>query len=173
MTDEPACIIIAPTAGGQAATRFTFEDCQVTSPRPTYEDAELILRLYEMRREPRLRQGRAWFVSSFKVKNLAEFAEVCPPGSDQHASYRMVTTYWEMVASFVTSGVLNEELFFQSGRELLLVYERMQGILPLLREQQGDSTSLGNLEAVARRFIDWWERHSPGAPAAFAKRIRG
>ena len=126
-----------------------------------------------MRREPRLRQGRAWFVSSFKVKNLAEFAAVCPPGSDQHASYRMVTTYWEMVASFVASGVLNDELFFQSGRELLLVYERMRDILPLLREQQGDSTSLGNLEDVACRFIDWWERRSPGAPAAFAKRIRG
>jgi len=145
----------------------------VTTPRPTYEDAELILRLYEMRREPRLRQGRAWFVASFKVKNLEEFAAVCPPGSDQHASYRMVTTYWEMVASFVASGILNEELFFQSGRELLLVYERMRDILPLLRQQQSDSSSLGNLEAVAKQFIDWWERRSPGAPAAFAKRIRG
>lgn len=145
----------------------------MTTPQPTYEDAELILRLYDMRREARLRQGRAWFVSSFKVKTLEEFAAVCPPGSDQHASYRMVTTYWEMVASFVTAGILNEELFFQSGRELLLVYERMRGILPLLREQQGDSSSLGNLEAVARRLIDWWERRSPGAPAAFAKRIRG
>jgi len=145
----------------------------VTTPRPTYEDAELILRLYEMRREARLRQGRAWFVASFKVKNLEEFATVCPPGSDQYASYRMVTTYWEMVASFVASGILNEELFFQSGRELLLVFERIRDILPLLRQQQNDSSSLGNLEAVAKQFIDWWERRSPGAPAAFAKRVRG
>jgi hypothetical protein len=126
-----------------------------------------------MRREARLRQGRAWFVASFKVKNLEEFATVCPPGSDQYASYRMVTTYWEMVASFVASGILNEELFFQSGRELLLVFERIRDILPLLRQQQNDSSSLGNLEAVAKQFIDWWERRSPGAPAAFAKRVRG
>ena len=145
----------------------------MTTPRPTYEDAELILRLYEMRREARLRQGRAWFVASFKVKNLEEFATVCPPGSDQYASYRMVTTYWEMVASFVASGILNEELFFQSGRELLLVFERIRDILPLLRQQQNDSSSLGNLEVVAKQFIDWWERRSPGAPAAFAKRVRG
>ena len=145
----------------------------MTTPRPTYEDAELILRLYEMRREARLRQGRAWFVASFKVKNLEEFAAVCPPGSDQHASYRMVTTYWEMVASFVASGILNEELFFQSGRELLLVYERMRDILPLLRQQQSDPASLANLETIAKRFIEWWERRSPGAPAAFSKRIRG
>ena len=78
-----------------------------------------------------------------------------------------------MGASFVASGILNEELFFQSGRELLLVYERMRDILPLLRQQQSDSSSLGNLEAVAKQFIEWWERRSPGAPAAFAKRIRG
>ena len=90
----------------------------VPSP-PTYDDAQLILKLYEMRREERLRKARAWFSSSFRVRMIDDFTRLCPVGSDENASYRMVVTYWEMVASFVTSGVLHKELFFQSGRELL------------------------------------------------------
>ena len=104
--------------------------------RATYDDARLIIELYETRREERMRKARAWFAGSFRPKTLDDFAALCPPGSDENASYRMVTTYWEMVASFVTSGVLNQELFFQSGRELLLVWERMRDILPALAREE-------------------------------------
>ena len=89
--------------------------------RATYDHATLILQLYEMRREERMRKARARFVASFRPKTLDELAAVCPPGSDESASYRMVVTYWEMVASFITANVLDQELFFQSGRELLLL----------------------------------------------------
>ncbi len=75
---------------------------------------------------------------------------LCPPGSDANASYRMVTSYWEMVASFLTSGVLNPELFYQSGRELLFCYARVRDILPALREKLGNPRELKNLEAAAR-----------------------
>ena len=98
--------------------------------RATYDDVNLILRLYEMRREARMREARKWFTGSFKVKTFEEFQALCPPGSEPNASYRMVTTYWEMVASFLTSGVLNAELFYQSGRELLFVWERVRDIVP-------------------------------------------
>ena len=74
--------------------------------RATYDDAKLILSLYETRREERMRKARAWFAGSFKPKSLEDFTALCPPGSDENASYRMVTTYWEMVASFIASGVL-------------------------------------------------------------------
>lgn len=144
----------------------------MTTP-PTYDDVKLILQIYEMRREERLRAARAWFASSFKVADLAALQALCPPGSDESASYRMVTTYWEMVASFVTSGVLHRELFFQSGRELLLVWERMRTLAPLVRAANKDALFLANLEAVARDFAHWWEGRSPGATAAFAQRVRG
>jgi hypothetical protein len=143
------------------------------STPPTYDDVKLILQLYEMRREARLRAGRAWFASTFKVKDLEGLKALCPPGSDENASYRMVTTYWEMVASFVTAGVLHRELFFQSGRELLLVWERMRELVPLVREANRDAAFLANLEAVAREFAEWWEKRSPGATQAFAERVRG
>ena len=102
--------------------------------RATYDDVNLILRLYDMRREDRMREGRKWFMGAFKVKSFEEFQALCPLGSDPNASYRMVTTYWEMVASFLTSGVLNAELFYQSGREMLFVWERVRDIVPGLRD---------------------------------------
>ena len=82
--------------------------------RATYDDVNLIMRLYETRRDDRMREAREWFRASFKVKSYEEFQALCPPGSESNASYRMVTTYWEMVASFLTSGVLNAELFYQT-----------------------------------------------------------
>jgi hypothetical protein len=141
--------------------------------RATYDDARLILTLYESRREPRLREARKWFSANFKPKTAADIATLCPPGSEENASYRMVMTYWEMVASFVTSGVLNQELFFQSGRELLLVWERIRDVLPGIREQHKDASYYGNLEAAAKDFIEYWERRTPGAYQAFSARIRG
>src|SRR6266571_8353512 len=76
--------------------------------------------------EPRMREARRWFSASFKVKTLEQLNALCPSGSEPNASYRMVTTHWEMVASFMTSGVLSQELFFESGRELLFCWERMR-----------------------------------------------
>ena len=141
-------------------------------PRATYDDARLILSLYETRREERLRKARAWFAGSFKPRSLEDFAALCPPGSDENASYRMVTTYWEMVASFITSGVLSQELFFQSGRELLLVWERLREILPALRERNKDPFAYATLEAVATAYIEYLDRRAPGTYAAFSARQR-
>jgi hypothetical protein len=139
----------------------------------TYDDVNLIMHLYEMRREERLREARAWFSSSFKAKSMEEMANLCPAGSDENASARMVATYWEMVASFITSGVLNQDLFFQSGRELLFVWERIRDLLPAMREAYKDPTYLANFEKVANSYIDYLNRQGPEIYEAFSKRVRG
>lgn len=141
--------------------------------KATFDDANLILKLYDMRREDRLREARKWFTGSFKVKTFDDFTKLCPPGSEPNASYRMVTTYWEMVASFLTSGVLNPELFYQSGRELLLVWERVRDIVPAIREAYKNPRELKNLETAAIAYILWWNAQTPGAYDAFTKRVRG
>jgi hypothetical protein len=143
------------------------------APRPTYHDVDLILRLYEMRREARMREARRWFASHFKVKTMEEFNVVCPPGSEPNASYRMLTSYWEMVASFVTNGVLNEELFFQSNREFLFVWERIRDIAPEYRKAVASPIEWKNLETVAASYVQWWNQRAPGAYDAFTKRVRG
>ena len=139
--------------------------------RPTYDDANLILRLYEMRRDDRMRDARAWFTATFRPKKWEELATLVPPGSPENASFRMVVSYWDMVASFVVTGVLNKELFFQSGRELLVVFERLRPVLPGIREAYKDPLYLGNLERVGLDFAATWQSQNPDAYDAFVKRI--
>lgn len=141
--------------------------------RPTYDDANLILRLYEMRREDRMREARAWFTASFRPKKWEELAKLVPPGSPENASYRMVISYWDMVASFVVSGVLHRELFFQSGRELLVVHERLKPVLPGVRDAYKDPSYMANLEKVGTEFATHMQGQSAEAYPAFVKRITG
>ena len=140
--------------------------------RATYDDANLILRLYEMRREERMRQARAWFSAKCKVKSYEELVKLAPGGSEENASLRMVTTYWDLVASFMTSGVLNKELFFQSGREMLLVWERVRDYLPAQREAYKDPGYLKHLETIGNEFANYFKQQDGAAYDAFLKRIK-
>lgn len=143
------------------------------SPKPTYDDVKLIMKLYDLRREPRMREARKWFGSYFKAKTLEEFNALCPPGSEPNASYRMLTSYWEMVASFVTNGVLHQELFFEGNREFLFVWERIRDVVPELRKAFSNPIELKHLELISEAYIQWWSRQAPGAYEAFSKRVRG
>lgn len=140
---------------------------------PNHDDANLILRLYELRREPRMREARRWFVASFHASSVEDLQRICPPGSEEFASYRMITSYWEMVASFVASGVLHPELFFQSGQELLLVWERIRELVPKGRVLQKNPKSLANLEQVAAAFQEWWKERAPDFYPAFQNMVHG
>ena len=140
--------------------------------KPTYDDANLILRLYEMRREDRMRKARAWFGANCKVKSYEELIKLAPGGSDENASFRMVTSYWELVSSFMTAGVLNKELFFQSGRELLLVWERVRDFLPSMRDAYQDPNFLNQLETMGNEFAEYSRKKDPAAYEAFLKRIK-
>src|SRR6187399_97648 len=112
----------------------------------TYQDAEIVLRLYDLRREEKLRAARAWFTANFSAQSLAEAIEKYPPGSDQNAYYRMVSTYWEMAASFVVKGVVHEELFFENCGELLLVWEKMKNFIQDMRKVRKNPLLYRNLE---------------------------
>jgi hypothetical protein len=140
--------------------------------KATFDDVNLILRLYEnAARRSHARSDGTGSPATSRFRTLEEWTALCAPGTDANASYRMVTSYWEMVASFITSGVLNPELFYQSGRELLFCYARVRHVLPALREKLGNPGEMKNLETVAQGFIAWWNQQSPGAYDAFCKRI--
>jgi hypothetical protein len=139
----------------------------------TYDDVNLILRLYELRREEKMRAARSWFGANCKPKSLAEFNQICPPGSEANAFARQVMSYWDMVASFVTNGVLNQELVFQNNRELLLVWMRVEPIVEEIRTTYKDPTYLKNLEAVAKHYIDYLNRADPETAPAFRARVGG
>ena len=139
----------------------------------TYDDANLIMRLYDLRREEKLREARAWFVSYFNPKSMADINQLCPPGSDNNARMRQVASYWDMAASFVTAGVLNADLFFASNREMLVVAVRFRPVIAELRAAFKDPSFLKNLETVAQQFSDHLDKVGPGTLEAFVARVGG
>jgi L-rhamnose mutarotase len=137
----------------------------------TYEDANLLLRLYELRREDKMRQARDWFNKNFHANNLEELSKICPLGSQEHAYFRMVSSYWDMAASFVTSGVLQRELFMQNSREMLFVWIRMSDVVPAMREAQKNPEIARNLETLANAMIE--QEKQRGSYEAFRNMVRG
>lgn len=135
----------------------------------TYEDANLILRLYELRRDETMRKARQWF-AGVSADSQEEWQKAAAMGSQENAYFRMVTTYWDMAASLVTSGVLNEELFLQNNGEALFVWEKIKNVIPATRQMLKMPTYLANLETVANAAI---KRMGPEAYQNFSDRVRG
>ena len=139
----------------------------------TYDDVNLVLRLYELRRETRLREARTWMMKKFHADTVKEFRKLCPEGSQEDASFRMVVSYWDMACSFVVAGVLQKELFFESNREMLVVWERVKNLVPELREQFKDPKLFFNLEQTAEWYVAWVRQRGEGCYEAFSERVRG
>jgi hypothetical protein len=141
------------------------------SDKATYDDANLILRLYELRREEKLREARDWFGMNFRAKSMEEIMQKIPPGSKENAYFRMVVSYWEMAASLVNSGVLNRDLFFQSNGELLGVWERVRHILPQFRAFTKNPQAWKNLETLGNAYIEHLKSQGPEAYSGFQAMI--
>lgn len=133
----------------------------------TYDDANLILRLFELRRDEKLREARAWFVSSFTPATVEDMFKLAGPGSKENTYVRMVVSYWDMAASFVTSGVLNQDLFFQSSGEMLVVWERIRGLMDGFRAITKNPKAWHNLEVVGNAFIEHMKANGPEAYEGF------
>jgi hypothetical protein len=129
----------------------------------THEQVDLLLRLYEMRREPRLREAREWFGANFHVKTPEDAMQICPPGSRENAFLRMVTSYWEMVASIVNRGLIDEDFFFENTGEQWVVFEQVKPILGTWRAMFSSPHFLKNLEEQCTRLEAWREARSPGS----------
>src|ERR1700745_844849 len=132
----------------------------------SYEEVNLMLRLYDMRREPRLRQARAWFVENFHPTSAEDMMEKYPQGSEENTYIRMVISYWEMVASIVNRGLINDELFFESNGEIWVVWDRMRSIVPTWRAGVKNPMVFLNLGNTCKRLEMWREKRSPGSSAA-------
>ena len=137
----------------------------------THEQAELVLRLYELRREPRLRDARSWFISNFDAKTPEEMMQKCPPGSQANTSMRMTIGYWEMAAGFANRGLIDDELFFENAGEGFIVYDRIRELLPAMRAMFKNPHVWGQLENFGKRMEAWSERRAPGNVAHMRQMI--
>ena len=122
--------------------------------KPTVADAQLILQLYDLRREAEIRKARNWWGAEFFPESAEDLQKVSGAmGSQENNWFRQVLGYWGMAASFVLQGVLNEELFLQpafSG-EMFLIFAKVQPFLKEWRDKMGDPQIMRNIELVATR----------------------
>jgi len=143
--------------------------------KPTHEQAQLHLQVYEERRETRLREARTWFFKNYFVDSLDDAMRLAPPGSEQGAFSMMVVTYWEQACALLNYGLLHEDLFFETSGEFFAVWERVKPVMQQAREKWVYPQYLANLEKAAKRYETWVETRAPGHLAAmreFSKQMR-
>lgn len=117
-------------------------------------DVMAILKLYELRRDERMRQARAWYFTEFNPENVMDVVSVFRSGQTESASYRMVTSYWDMAASFVINGGIDRQMFLDSGSEYIFVYAKVQPFLPEIRQIFREPEYLENLEKLVLAIPD-------------------
>ncbi len=127
---------------------------------PDHEDANLVLRCYELRQEPVLRESRAT-IAKFQPKSLEELLEVTGPGTPLNAPFRQVHTYWEMVYNFVRVGVVHAEFFIESNNgEGLFLLAKVHPFLAGYRERMGPRSFMN---------AEWVATHTEIGKALFAR----
>jgi hypothetical protein len=138
----------------------------------THEQANLLLRLYELRREPRMREAREWYVAKFRPTSLDDVTKLAPPGSEENASMRMVISYWNMAASIVNHGLIDEEFFFENTGEQWAVWGRIRALVPAMRERSMNPHQYEHLEKHVNRFEAWREERAPGSGEAIRRMLQ-
>jgi len=120
------------------------------SQTPSTADAELILKLYDLRREAELRKARSWLFGFWPEKADDVVKLAMAVGSQENAWFRQVSGYWEMAAALVLHGTVNRDLFLEpsiSG-EMFFIFAKIQPFLGELREKLRSPTIFGNVERL-------------------------
>ena len=143
--------------------------------KPTHEQAQLHLQVYDLRREARLRQARDWFFKNYVVENFDDARRIAAPGTENGALAMMVFSYWDQACALLNYGLLHEDLFFETSGEFFGVWEIVKPIVAQGRERFANKQFLAHLEKAAQRYEKWIESRSPGHIAAmrqFMKQAR-
>ena len=143
--------------------------------KPTPADAELILKLYDLRREPELRKARNWWVVTFSPQSADDFMKVSAAfGTPENNWLRQVPGYWGIAASLVNRGALNRELFLEPSfcGEMVLIYAKVKPFLKELRERMKNPQLLMGIESLimssksSREFLKRMEANLAARKAA-------
>jgi hypothetical protein len=130
--------------------------------KPTHEQAQLHLQVYDLRREARLRQARDWFAKNYVVNSIEDAMRIAPFGTEAGAFTGMVFGYWEQACALLNYGLLHEDLFFETSGEFFGVWEQVKPVVPQFREQFKNKQVLTHLERAAQRYEVWSEKRNPG-----------
>src|SRR2546427_1558653 len=114
-------------------------------------DADLILKLYDLRREKTMREARNWFFT-FNPTSAADYMNSLM--SEQGAYLRMVISYWDMAASLVNNGAIDEQMFNDANGEHLFIFAKIEPVLGEIRQIMNAPDALRNFETLVRRVPD-------------------
>lgn len=117
-----------------------------------YEAARLNLQLFELRRDPVLREARHWFMHEFNPETFEDLVAVIR--GERNASFRMVTGYWDMAASLVTSGAIDSDSFLAAHGEIYITFSKIQLLLDELRRVTGETLFCRHIEDVVLAVPD-------------------
>jgi hypothetical protein len=129
---------------------------------PTHEQAELQLKVYDLRREPKLRQARDWYFKNYFVETFQDSARIAAPGTENGALVMMVLSYWDQTCALLNYGLLHEDLFFETTGEFFGVWERIKPAIADGRQLFKNPQFLAHLEKASNRFEAWSESRNPG-----------
>jgi hypothetical protein len=119
------------------------------------EEAGLILKLYELRREETMRQARDWYFREFNPESFADFNKAM---FGEHSGHlRMVVTYWDMAASLVNNKAIDQQLFMDCNGEHIGVFSKVEPLLGEIRSNYGPQFA-GNLERLIDSIPDGRKR---------------
>jgi hypothetical protein len=114
-----------------------------------HEDADLILKLYDLRREAVMREARTWWFGF----NPTSIQDVMSTMTGEHSGYmRMVLSYWDMACAMVLSGAIDEDLFNTTNGEHVIVYMKMEPVLQEIRAMFDNPDFAKSLETVVKRM---------------------
>jgi len=121
-----------------------------------YESADLLLKLYDLRREPTMREARQW-MAYFNPESAQDVLDALM--GDKSAYFRQVMSYWDMAASFVLNGAIDEQMFDDANGEHLFYFAKIEPFLAELREKLGPASRLvPHLERLVMSKPDAEER---------------
>jgi hypothetical protein len=118
---------------------------------PTVDDVNAVLKLYELRREQKLRLARDWFQTRFFPQSFEEIKAIASFQNPDNTYFRMVTSYWDMAASFVNHGALHEGLFLESAGEMFFVWTKVDAFVTPIRQELQMTRFLVNVEKLIGR----------------------
>lgn len=113
-----------------------------------------MLKLYELRRDEQLRAARKWYFTEFAPTSAMDIVALYRGGERASANFRMITSYWDMAASFVLNGGIDQKIFVDSGTEYIFVYAKIADFLPEVREVFREPDFLIHLENLVRSLPD-------------------
>jgi len=145
-----------PKSSVMSVSRASHQDHLEDRVSTCYESADLLLKLYDLRREAKMREARAWFAGSFNPDSVEDVLRAVSGPNSAH--FRMATSYWDMAASFVLNGAIDEQMFNDANGEHVIVYAKLEPFLSEYRIRNASPTYLANLEKLVLRMPGAKER---------------